>query len=229
MARRNGWSAGMIATTLGLLAGACGGSTPATPPTDASAPADAAATSTAEERSFDDFLAEVEQAAAQADPSEGEAVTEEVSASQGGADQAAAEPAGQPPPPALPAFSGWHKGATGYREALNEFAEGDRALAVYFYTDWCGYCRKFNGELLAVNMVERHLDGLVRVMINPDDGGEAESLAATWGVTGYPTFLIVAPGQERGSRISPFVQSGSRARTLTASEFVRECERAAQP
>ena len=42
----------------------------------------------------------------------------------------------------------WRDGIGNYEKAKQLAEEHNAPLMVYVYTDWCGYCRKFQNELL---------------------------------------------------------------------------------
>jgi thiol:disulfide interchange protein len=100
-------------------------------------------------------------------------------------------------------------------------------MAVYFYTDWCGYCKRLDRDVLATAEVEQHLSRLVRVRINPEDGPQEEAIARRYGITGYPSFFVLAPGSPAPVRINHYKRQGSGWVPMTPGDFViavREAE-----
>jgi tetratricopeptide (TPR) repeat protein len=70
-------------------------------------------------------------------------------------------------------------------------------MLVYFFTDWCGYCRSFEREVLSDREVEASLGGrVIRVRLNPEVGAEEDSVAMRYGVKGYPSLFLVVLGAE---------------------------------
>jgi len=117
----------------------------------------------------------------------------------------------------------WYEGASGYAEAMEEARQGHRVVAVYFYTDWCHYCRQLESELLHTREVEGHLATVVKVKINPESGVEEGEIARRYGIEGYPSFFIEAPHLGRRQMIER--TTGDRLKT--PDEFVATCRQAA--
>ncbi len=117
----------------------------------------------------------------------------------------------------------WYEGASGYAEAMEEARQDHRVVAVYFYTDWCHYCRQLESELLHTREVEGHLATVVKVKINPESGAEEEELARRYAIPGYPSFFIEAPHLGRRQMIER--TTGDRLKT--PDEFVATCREAA--
>lgn len=96
---------------------------------------------------------------------------------------------------ALTASYTWYEGASGFQRGVGEAQREGKALAVYFYTDWCPYCRELESELLSRAKVEDFLKYLVKIRINPESGSRERVVANEYGVRGYPSFFIQsAPG-----------------------------------
>ncbi len=115
-------------------------------------------------------------------------------------------------------FAEWRSGASGHHEALDDQRKTGRPVALYFYTDWCPYCRRFEADLLASKEFAQYRKTITAVRINPEKGEAEETLATTYGVRGYPTFLILASGAGEPQRM--------RTSQMTPAQFVRACEAA---
>jgi thiol:disulfide interchange protein len=103
----------------------------------------------------------------------------------------------------------WHEGAAGFREAMKEAEADGLPVAVYFYTDWCPYCRQLSTEILAKPAVEEHMKRVVKVRINPEKGAEERQVANQYKVTGYPTFLIHPTAKGTPVRVQGQVREGN--------------------
>lgn len=122
--------------------------------------------------------------------------------------------------------SSWLSGASGY-SSIRSLHEREKApMIVYFYTDWCGYCKAFNRQLLDKSEVEEFLKSIPRVRINPETGKAEEALAREFAITGYPSFFVVS-GEGRRQRISPFVRRGNAVAAMTSAEFIEAVKAAA--
>jgi thiol-disulfide isomerase/thioredoxin len=93
--------------------------------------------------------------------------------------------------PSLPTFP-WSEGANGFRSASNEQRASGSPMLLYFRTDWCPYCKQFDREVLPASGVSAAIAPAVKVRIDPEKGVDEEAIAKKFGVTGYPTLLLVA-------------------------------------
>src|SRR6267142_710334 len=96
-------------------------------------------------------------------------------------------------PSAAPAFleDKWLNGAAGYARALELQRELNVPLVVYFYADWCPYCRTLDSQYLPAAEVQDYLSNVVKVRINPEHGAAERELAVRYGVSGDPSFLVI--------------------------------------
>jgi thiol:disulfide interchange protein len=64
----------------------------------------------------------------------------------------------------------WLQGADGLFGAIESLKKERAAspMVVYFYTDWCGYCRQFERELLGTEPVKKYFGDVLAVRINPE-------------------------------------------------------------
>ncbi len=114
----------------------------------------------------------------------------------------------------------WLHGATGYAKAVEAQRELNVSIVLYFYTDWCPYCRTLDQQYLTDPSVHRALQRTITVRINPEYGVEEHALAERYGVTGYPAFLIMDNPSARPRNVQPFRKNGN----LTPQQFARACE-----
>ncbi len=128
------------------------------------------------------------------------------------------------PKPAATASYFWHVGASGYQRGIEEAQREGRPMAVYFYTDWCPYCRELESELLSRAKVEEFLKYLVKIKINPDRGTRERSLANQYGVRGYPSFFVQSAPSARPQKIRRSNRNGLKS----PEEFVDTLEQAAR-
>lgn len=119
----------------------------------------------------------------------------------------------------------WYEGADAFAEALEEAKDEGRAIAVYFYTDWCGYCRQLERELLERATVEGYLKSLTKVRINPEDSKNDQYIAQRYGVNGFPAFFIHADAESGPTKIARMKREGGSYRLKTPDEFVESIRR----
>lgn len=113
--------------------------------------------------------------------------------------------------------SRWYEGHEGYRTALRVSRVQNAPIYLYAYTDWCGYCRKFESKMLPMPRVKEVLSSYVKVRLNPEHDDKNRALFKRWGGKGYPSFWVqkTADGNPLRSR-SPFRKKGM----MSIGEFV---------
>lgn len=111
----------------------------------------------------------------------------------------------------------WYAGAGAYRQAAMESGRTGAPLLVFFYTDWCGYCKHVQAKVFPDARVARALRGYVKLRINPEHSPEDDALFKRMGGRGYPYALVWA---ERGTGLQPF-RFGRYEPQPVATEFER--------
>ena len=115
----------------------------------------------------------------------------------------------------------WLQGADGLFGAIETLQKDDPApMVVYFYTDWCGYCRQFERELLGTAPVKRYFQDVLAVRINPEKGPREREIADYYGVSGYPAFFVHSNRSKTLSRIERMRIEGGQPRIMTPDEFI---------
>lgn len=123
---------------------------------------------------------------------------------------------------------GWLHGAAGLFEALRQVKTSSKPLVVYFYADWCGYCRQFERELLGTPEVRRYLEDVHAVMINPEKGARERELAAYYRVQGYPALFVRGRSSGSLARVERYRMVGGRPEMLSPGELVDAIEQASR-
>ena len=114
----------------------------------------------------------------------------------------------------------WFNGSAGYARAVELQRELKVPLVVYFYADWCPYCRTLDNQYLPSAPVQEYLRGVVKVRINPEHGRPERALADRYSIKGYPSFFVIPyPGTRSPVSVSPFRRVG----TLTPTQFANAC------
>lgn len=121
----------------------------------------------------------------------------------------------------------WFSGADGYAQAVQEQEQTGAPMAVYFYTDWCPYCKRLEQNILSTNEVEGYLGNAIKVKINPEDGSEEENIGQRFGVTGYPSFFVVN-SSSRTTKISPYKRQNGGWVPMEPADFIAACRQAAR-
>lgn len=99
--------------------------------------------------------------------------------------------------------SEWRSGAIGFDEAKRLAAVSGRPVILYFRTDWCGYCKKFESETLADQSVKATMSNAIKVRVNPESDSTSKALAKRFAVKGYPHFLVLL-SDGSSNRLHPF-------------------------
>jgi thiol-disulfide isomerase/thioredoxin len=89
-----------------------------------------------------------------------------------------------------------------FAEAEARAREEGRALLVDFETTWCGPCKLMDEWVYTADAVVDAAAGLVAVKV---DGDERLDLKERFGVTGFPTVILLSPHGEEMRRASGYV------------------------
>jgi thiol:disulfide interchange protein len=86
----------------------------------------------------------------------------------------------------------WH----GYSRGMALAKRQDKPVFLYFYADWCTYCRKLKSTTFKDETVINNLgDNFISIAVDTDKN---RVLAKQWGVNGLPTMWFI---EEDGSKI----------------------------
>ena len=88
----------------------------------------------------------------------------------------------------------WYQGASGYEQALSQQRSSGRPILLYFHTEWCGYCKRLERDVLSTPAFEQRYGSLLKVKLNPDSSGAEHKLAKDYGIRGFPTLFVVTAG-----------------------------------
>lgn len=125
------------------------------------------------------------------------------------------------PPKDSPSVINWLK----YDQGLEQAKKDGKKILVFFYTDWCGYCKRMNALTFTDEGVKKLLaDKFIAVKVNAESRNvlmvdkvsiTERELAAKYGVRGYPTSWFLEPTGEKISPIVGYVQTGDFTNVLT--------------
>lgn len=116
----------------------------------------------------------------------------------------------------------WYRGAAGYQAAMRESERTGAPVFVYFYVDWCGYCKKFDAAVLPDAQVQKKLRGFIKVRINPEHGPEEDRLFGYMGGRGFPHVLA---GDSKSSMVKLNLGNYKPAGTLASLDRVLKARR----
>jgi thioredoxin-like negative regulator of GroEL len=135
-------------------------------------------------------------------------------------------------PAAIPGVQGevpprWLDGAAGFAEAVEHQRTSRAPLLLYFYTDWCGYCRQVERDVFSLAEFDATFGrSAIRVRVNPEASQEDRRLGDRFGVSGYPSFFVMPPGLTDGIRCSLFgeAEGGRRQEAFSPVELRRQID-----
>ena len=107
-------------------------------------------------------------------------------------------------------WRGWDRG-------LEEAKSSGRPVLVDVYTDWCGWCRRMEANVYSRPEVRNYLNRkFVTIKLDAEASAPARyegkaftsrSLAARFGVSGYPTTLFLRPAGEHLVSVPGYVEA----------------------
>ncbi|RPI25517.1 MAG: outer membrane protein assembly factor BamD [Acidobacteria bacterium] len=81
-----------------------------------------------------------------------------------------------------------------YDSALATAKARNQMVVAYLYTDWCTYCKKMEAETFTSDQVKGEAGRYVWLKLNPERDEYGARLKQQYGVTGYPTMLLLDSG-----------------------------------
>jgi thioredoxin-related protein len=89
-------------------------------------------------------------------------------------------------------------------DAAQKKAKATKQLIfVDLWADWCGWCHKFEKEVVPTEAFQKATDDMILLRLNTEDGKEGTKLAREYGIRNLPTFIVLnedllIAGQIRG-------------------------------
>jgi thioredoxin-related protein len=84
--------------------------------------------------------------------------------------------------------SPWIKSFT---QAQQKAKSKNQIIFVDLFADWCGWCHKFEQDVIPSEAFQKATDNMVLLRLNTEDQGEGTNLARRYNVTSLPTFLVL--------------------------------------
>ncbi len=120
-----------------------------------------------------------------------------------------------------------------YDDGIKKIKSGEKLGFIYFYTDWCTYCKMMDQQTFSNKTVNNFLNtNFIPIRVNAD---KEKAVAKEYSVTGYPSnWFIASDGQPIANRpgfISPdqmmgmlkYLNSGS-YETMSFSDYLEKQE-----
>jgi thiol-disulfide isomerase/thioredoxin len=99
---------------------------------------------------------------------------------------------------------GWESGAEAYQRALAEQKTESKPILLYFYTDWCGYCKRLDREVFSSTAFKTRYPSLIKVKVNPEMTREGQNLARDFGVGAFPTVYVISGHSQQWQSVVGF-------------------------
>jgi thiol:disulfide interchange protein len=119
-----------------------------------------------------------------------------------------------------PDFSSWLSGAEGWSNGLRLGQQERKPVFLYFYTDWCGYCRQFERELLSDPDLQDYLESIVAVRVNPEAGPAEATVARRYGVSSFPSLFVHSAESPAVSQVDRMRLVEGRPVLMTPAMFI---------
>lgn len=117
-------------------------------------------------------------------------------------------------------WSGWLDGAEGLTEGLRRGQEQRKPVFLYVYTDWCGYCRQFERELLSRPEMQEYLSSIVAVRVNPESGQAENVVGRRYGVDAFPALFVHSAESSMVSQVQRVHVVDGRAVLMEPAMFI---------
>ncbi len=122
--------------------------------------------------------------------------------------------------PAPFAATGWLNGPDGLVAGITAAEQDGKVLFVYFYTDWCGYCRQLEKTVLDTPAFAAFAAAQSAVRVNPEKGPRERDMAAFYGVRGFPALFVYGSASKRLIPIERYDLVNGQPRLLSPAELI---------
>jgi thioredoxin-related protein len=75
--------------------------------------------------------------------------------------------------------------------AQKQAKEKHQLIFVDLFADWCGWCHKFEQEVIPSQAFQAATDKMVLLRLNTEDGKDGSKLARDYGINSLPTFVVL--------------------------------------
>jgi thioredoxin-related protein len=84
--------------------------------------------------------------------------------------------------------SPWLKDVASAQKAAKE---KHQLIFVDLFADWCGWCHRFEQEVIPSQAFQNATDKMVLLRLNTEDGKDGSKLARDYGINSLPTFVVL--------------------------------------
>src|SRR5204863_775401 len=109
------------------------------------------------------------------------------------------------------AFAGW---VTSVDAAQKKAKTAHRLIFVDLFADWCGWCHRFEEEVIPSQAFQSATDDMILLRLNTEDGKDGTKLARDYGIRSLPTFVVLDEDLLIAGQIRGYAPAGDFARML---------------
>jgi len=96
--------------------------------------------------------------------------------------------------------------------------EKNQLIFVDLFADWCGWCHKFEQEVMPSQAFQSSTDNMVLLRLNTEDGKDGTKFAQEFSINSLPTFLVLNSDLMIAGMIKGYIPSTEIARTIAGVE-----------
>jgi thioredoxin-related protein len=102
--------------------------------------------------------------------------------------------------------------------AQKKAKEKNQLIFVDLFAEWCGWCHRFEQEVIPSQAFQQATDKMVLLRLNTEDGAEGTKLARDLGITSLPTFLLLTNDTMIAGTLRGYAPAPDFARLLADAE-----------
>jgi thioredoxin-related protein len=98
--------------------------------------------------------------------------------------------------------------------AQKKAKEKNQLIFVDLFADWCGWCHRFEQEVIPSQAFQSTTDDMVLLRLNTEDGKDGSKFAREFGINSLPTFLVLNSDLVVAGMIKGYVPSNEFKKTM---------------
>ena len=102
--------------------------------------------------------------------------------------------------------------------AQKKAKEKNQLIFVDLFADWCGWCHRFEQEVIPSQAFQTSTDNMVLLRLNTEDGKDGTRFARDFSINSLPTFLVLNSDLMIAGMIKGYIPSTEIAKTIDGVE-----------
>jgi thioredoxin-related protein len=98
--------------------------------------------------------------------------------------------------------------------AQKKAKEKNQLIFVDLFADWCGWCHRFEQEVIPSQAFQSTTDDMVLLRLNTEDGKDGSKFAREFGINSLPTFLVLNSDLVIAGMIKGYIPSNEFKKTM---------------